>query len=167
MGLHYSDRVNRCGSRLRSVLAGAFSTVALFTLSACTIVGDDITDLTLKITVAADVNPDENARPSPVFLQFIELRDSSTFPQADYLKLYQDARLELGASFISSTEIGPLYPGSTHTREFRLNPLAGSVGLLGEFHRYHDMKTSVSTDIEPGKDITLNVLIDGKGVHLE
>ena len=50
--------------------------VSALLLSSCSMFGDGVTDLTLKITVAGDANPDESGRASPVFLRIIELRDS-------------------------------------------------------------------------------------------
>jgi hypothetical protein len=44
--------------------------------------------------------------------------------------------------------------------------VTAAVGLLGEFNRYTDMQNSLVAAIEPGKDKTINILIDGTGVHL-
>ena len=153
-----------------SVIARLLAVACACWLASCSsveIMGDGVTDLTLQITVAGDVNPDENGRASPVFLQVIELRDTSTFEDADYLGLYQDARSELGATYVHSAEIGPLYPDSTRTEKLRLNTVTGAVGLLGEFNRYSDMQTSQSVVIAPGEDLEIKVLIDGSGVHLD
>jgi type VI secretion system protein VasD len=151
-----------------SIFTRLFAIVSLSCLASCSSLGGDgVTDLTLQITVAGDVNPDENGRPSPIFLQVIELRDTSTFKNADYLGLYQDARSELGATYIDSSEIGPMFPNSTRTEKLRLNTITGSIGLVGEFNRYIDMQTSQSIVLEPGKDKNINVLIDGSGVHLK
>jgi type VI secretion system protein VasD len=144
----------------------AISVLLLASCSSNGIMGDGVIDLTLKITVAGDVNPDENGRASPVFVQIIELRDTNSFKDADYLSLYQDARSELGAAFIHSTEIGPMFPNSTRTEKLRLNTVATAVGFLGEFNRYSEIQTSQSIELKPGKDITINVLIDGSGVHV-
>jgi type VI secretion system protein VasD len=155
----------KVGSTIGKLLAAA-SLLWLASCSSTGIMGDGVTDLTLKITVSGDVNPDENGRASPVFLQVVELRDSSTFKDADYLGLYQDARSELGATFIHSTEIGPMFPNSTRTEKLRLNTATAVVGFLGEFNRYSDMETSQSVELKPGKDKKINILIDGSGVHL-
>ena len=151
-----------------SIVTRLLALVFVLWLTACgstDIMGDGVTDLTLQITIADDVNPDENGRASPVFLEVIELRDTSTFKDADYISLYQDARSELGAAYVYSTEIGPMFPASTRTEKLRLNTATAAVGLVGEFIRYSDMQTSQSIVLEPGKDRKINVLIDGSGVH--
>ena len=74
----------------------------LLWLGGCASIGDDITDLTLEITVAGDVNPDDSGRASPVYLSVFELRDTGTFEYAEYLDLFRDARAALGAGLINS-----------------------------------------------------------------
>ena len=145
----------------------AATLLLLIACSTAGIMGDGVTDLTLHITVAGDVNPDENDRPSPVFLQVMELRDTTAFKSADYLDLYRDARAELGASYINSTEIGPLFPSSTRTEKLRLNTVTSAVGFLGGFNRYNDMQTTQSLELVPGKDLEINILIDGRGIHID
>lgn len=154
---------------LLSVAGRTLLVAVLLLLCACgsnPIVGDGITDLTLKIVIAEDVNPDENGRASPVFLQVIQLRDTNSFDNADYLDLYQDASAALGAAWLHSTEIGPMFPGTTRTEKLRLNAVSTAVGLLGEFNRFSDMQTSQTVVIDPGKDKKVTVVIDGSGVHL-
>jgi type VI secretion system protein VasD len=144
----------------------ATSLMFLISCSTPAIMGDGITDLTLRITVADDVNPDENGRASPVFLQVLELRDTNVFKNADYLDLYRDARAELGASYVYSTEIGPLFPNTTRTEKIRINTVTSALGFLGEFNHYINMQTTQSMNIVPGDDLEVNLLIDGRGIHI-
>ena len=155
----------KAASRITQAILAA----SMFILASCSstgLMGDGVSDLTLKITVAGDVNPDENGRASPIFLQVIELRDTTAFERADYLKIYQDARTELAASFINSTEIGPLFPNTTRTEELRLNTVTSALGFIGGFNRYTGVETTESLEFEPGKDLEIEVLLDGRGIHL-
>ena len=153
----------------RVIIRNLLATAGLLLLSACgsTPFGDGITDLTLKITVAGDANPDDSGRASPVFLSVFELRDTGTFEHTEYLDLYRDARAALGGGLIDSSEIGPLFPDSTRTEQLRLNTNTNAVGLMGGFNRYSEMNTTVTLELEPGKDRTVNILIDRSGIHLD
>ena len=142
------------------------SILSLISCSTPAIMGDGISDLTLNIVVASDVNPDENGRASPVFLQVLELRDTVIFKSTDYLDLYSDARAELGASYVFATEVGPLFPNTTRTEKLRLNTTTTALGFLGEFNNYSDIQTRQSVTVSPGDDLEINLLIDARGIHI-
>jgi type VI secretion system protein VasD len=149
----------------RTVILG----LALLCLSACAskeIQGDGVIDLTLQITVADDVNPDDSDRPSPVFVQVFELRNTGALKNSDYLEVYQDASAALGPDLLNATEIGPLFPGSQRTEKLRLSTSTTAVGFMGEFNKYKQMQTSQTVDLEPGTDRQVTIVIDGTGVHL-
>ncbi len=129
--------------------------------------GDGITDLTLNIRVTSDANPDDSGRGSPVYLSLFELRDTGNFERAEYLELYSDARAALGGSLVDVTEIGPLFPDSSETRELRLNTATMAVGIVGGFNRYGEMQTSVTVTPEPGEDMEIDIVVDGRGLRLE
>ena len=129
--------------------------------------GDGITDLTLNIRVTGDANPDDTGRGSPVYLSLFELRDTGNFEQADYLELYRDARATLGGAQVDVTEIGPLFPDTSETRELRLNTATTAVGIMGGFNRYSEMKTGITITPEPGEDMEIDVLVDSRGLHLD
>lgn len=129
--------------------------------------GDGDTDLTLKVVVSENVNPDKSGRPSPIFIQVLELRDAAAFNAATYLDMYQNARGVLAADLVNTSELGPLYPGTEKVHEIELNTTATSVGLLGGFFQYRDVATTLLIEVEPGKDKTVNLLIDNAGIHLQ
>jgi len=151
---------------VRAVLLG----LGLLCLTACAskeIKGDGVIDLTLQINVADDVNPDDSGRPSPVFVQVFELRNTGALKNSDYLEVYQDAGAALGADLLNATEIGPLFPGSQRTEKLRLSTSTTAVGFMGEFNKYKQMQTSQTVDLEPGEDRQVSIMIDGTGVHLQ
>jgi len=129
--------------------------------------GDGITDLTLRISVSDGVNPDRSGRPSPVFLQVHELRDAAAFRDADYLDVYRDARGALGSAYLATSEIGPLYPGTTVEETLRLSPTAVAVGVIGEFSRYRDMDSTMRLiEFPPGEDATIDLELTARGLML-
>jgi len=130
--------------------------------------GDGITDLTLQISVSDGVNPDRSGRPSPVFLQIYELRDPGSFREADYLDVYQDPAGALGGAYLATSEVGPLYPGTTVVETLRLTPTAVAVGILGEFSRYRDMDSTMRlVEFPPGEDATVQVQLNERGLMLQ
>jgi type VI secretion system protein VasD len=144
--------------------------ICLLCLTACAskgIQGDGVIDLTLQIIVADDVNPDDSGRPSPVFVQVLELRNTGALKNSDYLEVYQDSAAALGPDLLNATEIGPLFPGSQRTEKLRLSTSTTAVGFLGEFNKYNQMQTSQTVDLEPGADRQVTITIDGTGVHLQ
>lgn len=151
----------------RLTLCMTITAIALIAGACSFLEGDGVTDLKLEISVAKDVNPDDNGRPSPVFLRVIELREAAGFRNATYLDLYQDAERELGGAYLGSNEIGPLYPDSGTVEELRLNSAAGAVGILGEFNRYADMENKAVFEFEPGNDAKVRLRIDGEGIRLD
>lgn len=144
-------------------------TVGALGLAGCSSLplGDGITDLTLNVRVTSDANPDDTGRGSPVYLSLFELRDTGSFERADYLALYSDARAALGGALVDVTEIGPLFPDSAETRELRLNTATTAVGIMGGFNRYSEMQTGITVTPEPGEDMEIDIVIDGRGLHLE
>ena len=128
---------------------------------------DGVIDLTLNIKVSTDVNPDDSGRASPLFLQVFELRTTSAMNKADYLEVYRDPQLALGADLINATEIGPLFPGSEVKAQLRFAPASTAVGFLGEFNRYSEMQASQTLYLEPGKDREISLRIDIYGIHIE
>ena len=140
----------------------------LLCLTACAskeIKGDGVIDLTLEISVADNVNPDDSGRASPVFVQVFQLRNTSALKNSDYLEVYRGPGAALGPDLINATEIGPLFPGSQRTEKLRLSTSTAAVGIMGEFIKYNEMQTSQTVDLEPGADRSVSILIDGSGVH--
>lgn len=158
--------------RIKSILRPRVTPYLLALLaiavSGCTqLAGDGITDLTLEVVTSDGVNPDRNGRPSPVFLQVFELRDGSAFRSAGYLEIYRDPEAALGLAFIGKSEVGPLYPGVESQEELRLSPTATAVGIIGEFNRYQDMNSTMQLiELDPGRDKSVKLLVDAKGLWL-
>jgi len=148
---------------------GAFLLSISLLIAGCSgMSGDGITDLTLRVSVSDGVNPDRSGRPSPVFLQIYELRSPDAFRGSNYLDIYRDPPGTLGASYLSTSELGPLYPGTTTEETLRLTPTAVAVGVLGEFNRYQDMETPMDiVEFAPGEDATVDLELTARGLTLE
>ncbi|MEM6483560.1 MAG: type VI secretion system lipoprotein TssJ [Pseudomonadota bacterium] len=154
---------------LRYRHTGIVALTLLWTIgvTGCMSVGDGITDLKLQVVVSDGVNPDRSGRPSPVFLQMFELRETASFRNSSYLDVYRDPKAALGGAFIAKIDIGPLYPGTEFEETYALSPTAMAVGVIGEFNRYQDMSSTMQVlEVTPGKDKKVQLRVDAKGLWL-
>lgn len=106
--------------------------------------------LEVRIAASADLNPDVDARPSPIILHILELTAIDEFNRADYFALIQDDASALGGDVLNKTEI-ILTPGATRTATLVLD---NAVGYLGLVAGYRDIDTSlwrISQEVRPGK----------------
>lgn len=70
-------------------------------------------DFESHVTVAPNVNPDHQGRPSPVSVKIYQLIDISGFQEADFFSLYDDGPKTLGKDLISVVE-RELQPGAIY-----------------------------------------------------
>lgn len=105
------------------------------------------TDLKLNFIVDGNINPDENMRPSPVFVRLYELKSSAAFMRADFIDLYERDKEVLGGDFLNKQMLRPLPPGATRTDNMVLKSGATTVGLYVEFSRYRGSSYKVSFPI--------------------
>ena len=69
----------------------------------------DTTKLDLKLAASEDLNPDLRGRPSPIVVRLLELKNPSSFNNADFFSLYQrpkDFKGEKGFYFELKKEKG-------------------------------------------------------------
>lgn len=118
-----------------------------FLLSSCTAVNGGVggylgldTDLEIVFEVDADINPDENNKPSPLFVRMYELKTPRMFNKSDFIGLYEkDAEL-LGADLVASHKLKRLKPGEGRSDHFVLNKDTQYVALYAEFLKYKNAK---------------------------
>lgn len=90
------------------------------------------TKLQLKIEAAAQTNPDETGRPSPIKVRIYELKDSNTFAEADYFSLNANDKSVLGADMLARDEF-ILRPGENRKIERKGNPKTVALGILAGY----------------------------------
>jgi len=94
------------------------------------------TDLKLNFIVDGNINPDENKRPSPVFVRLYELKSPIAFNKADFIDLYERDKEVLGGDLLAKQMLKPLSPGVDRTDNLVLKGGASQVGLYVEFSQY-------------------------------
>lgn len=94
------------------------------------------TDLKLMFETASDINPDENSRPSPVFVRFYQLKSATAFDKADFIDIYERDAEIFGGEIVSKQILKPLLPGVGRTERFVLEPGTKIIALYAEFSQY-------------------------------
>lgn len=94
------------------------------------------TDLTLTFIAESNINPDDNKRPSPVFIRFYELKSPTAFNKADFIDLYERDKEILGADLIGKQTLKPLVPGEERVERLVLQKGTRHIALYAEFSQY-------------------------------
>jgi|LGVF01.2.fsa_nt_gb type VI secretion system protein VasD len=153
------------------VLAGL-----VFLLPACSSINSSVggffnmdTDLEIRFKVDADVNPDDDKKPSPLFVRMYQLKSAKMFNRANFIDLYEKDKDVLGADMISKQILRRIKPGESRTENFVLNKEANYIGLYAEFLQYKKSSFKLLIPVVPTNVIgtSEDVLIAGnKLVHL-
>jgi type VI secretion system protein VasD len=86
----------------------------------------------LSLSVAADVNPDSQSRPSPIVVRVYQLKDDTAFKDADFFTLYDKEQGTLSAALLSREEF-ELVPGDHRVIDYQLPVEARFVGVAAAF----------------------------------
>ncbi len=118
------------------VILSSLSGCSALNTAAGTVVRGD-TDLKITFKVDADINPDDNKKPSPLFVRMYELKSTKMFDKADFIDLFERDEEILGADLLAKQELKRLKPGEDRKEHFRsLNKETLFVGLYAEFLQY-------------------------------
>ncbi|HTF98506.1 MAG TPA: type VI secretion system lipoprotein TssJ [Cellvibrio sp.] len=94
------------------------------------------TDLKLTLQVSSDINPDDNNRPSPVFVRFYQLKSTTAFDKADFIDIYERDKEVFGGDIVSKQTLKPLVPGETRIERLVLEPGTRAIAIYAEFSQY-------------------------------
>ncbi len=94
------------------------------------------TDLKLTFIVDSDINPDDQNRPSPVFVRFYQLKSTVSFEKADFIDIYERDKELFGGDIINKQTLKPLAPGETRTERLVLEPGTKAIAIYAEFSQY-------------------------------
>ena len=136
-------------------------------LSSCSLSpeGPKIVTVRLKFDIAADANPDERKRASPVVIAMHQLRNGNSYLQTSLLKLFQSPSTLLGADFISTQKFGPYFPGTLARERIILNDETNALGFLAELSDFQAANArSVVTLRDEDEKIRINVTVDRNGI---
>ncbi len=124
---------------------------ALLFVSGCQTVGKTLnldTDLSLTIKSATNINPDDAAKPSPLFVRFYQLKSKDLFENANFIDLYERDQEMFGADIISKKELKRLTPGELREESFVLDSDTQYVALFSEFFKFEESEYLVIVPIQ-------------------
>ncbi len=130
--------------------------VLLTLLAACSSMNSKVggmlnldTDLKLEFIVDSNINPDDNANPSPLFVRMYELKSRQKFDKADFIDLFERDKAVLGDSLIARHKLRRFAPGESREETLLLDANTRYIGLYAEFLQYKNSKFSVVIPVEP------------------
>lgn len=119
------------------------------------------THVTIAINVAADINPDEDNQPSPLFIRMYQLRSDELFNSADFLDIYERDKDILGADLLRKEELKAMIPGQNHLETFVADKQTRYIALYAEFFRYKNSNYKVvfpvTADHAADNQITISI----------
>ncbi|MDM0044978.1 type VI secretion system lipoprotein TssJ [Variovorax dokdonensis] len=124
-----------------------------------------VTQLTLDVAAAADLNPDARGRASPLTVRVYALKTPGPFQTADFFSLYDKDTATLGAELVKREEF-QLAPGQKKSLQFTLPPEAKSVAVMAA---YRDLERARWRDLKPldvGKPNTFKLELGARQVSL-
>jgi len=124
------------------------------------------TDLKLTFILDADINPDDNKSPSPVFVRMYELKSPTLFDKADFIDIYERDKEVLGGEMITKQSLKPLKPGETRTERFVLQGGTHYVALYAEFSQYPGSVYKVSFPVTENNIIRNKATIKISGTRM-
>lgn len=92
----------------------------------------DITKLDLRLTAAADLNPDLSGRPSPLVVRLYELKSPAIFQNVDFFSLYEYDRESLGMDLVKTEEI-LMTPGQQTEIRAALSEQTNYLGVMAAY----------------------------------
>ncbi len=152
------------------VTAGRWLMVStlILTLNACTSLNTKVgkmlnldTDLKLTFKVDADINPDDQKTPSPLFIRMYELKSTKMFERANFLDLFERDKETLGADMIAKQRLKRIKPGENTDISFVLDEKTQFIGLYAEFSEYKNANFKVIIPVA-----SHNVISSSATIHI-
>ncbi len=146
------------------IVALTIIVTSVVALSGCQTVGKTLnldTDLTLTIKSAANINPDDSAKPSPLFVRFYQLKSKDLFENANFIDLYERDQEMFGADIISKKELKRLTPGELREESFVLDSDTKFVALFSEFFKFEESDFLIIVPVQSNNvfrdKVTINI----------
>lgn len=162
--------------KLITLLKGFLLLSFMVSVTACSSINSSVggffnmdTDLEIKFKVDADVNPDDDKKPSPLFVRMYQLKSKKMFKRANFIDLYEKDKDVLGADMISKQKLRRIKPGENRKEQFVLDKKTNFIGLYAEFLDFKKSSYKLIIPVVPTNVVGTSeeVLIAGnKIIHL-
>lgn len=159
--------------RLNNLFQSSMVAILLLAVSGCSSLNSAVgglfgadTDLTISFKVDSDINPDENRRPSPLFIRMYELKSPKLFKKANFIDIYEQDKDILGEDFVAVQKLRRLKPGEDRENSFVLNKDTQYVALYAEFLKYKNAKYKIIIPVVQHDVIgtTINIRVSGNKI---
>ena len=117
------------------------------------------TTVSVTLAAAADVNPDRNARPSPLMVRVYELRSAGVFENSDFFTLLEQDRAVLGSDQIARWEY-QLEPGEELELDTTFQSGSGFVGVVAAYRDIAHARWRAVAPIVPNTNNDMTVVLD-------
>ncbi|MGN8344081.1 type VI secretion system lipoprotein TssJ [Pseudomonas sp. SMV71] len=134
-------------------------------LSGCAVLSpfSTMTKLNLTLVTSDQLNPDINARPSPVVVRLFELKHPVAFENADFLSLYERAKDTLSPDLIFSEEL-ELRPGETVELRLSISGMGRYVGVLAAYRDLPHVRWRYTLPIAAQQLTEAHLTLDQNGI---
>jgi type VI secretion system protein VasD len=118
------------------------------------------------MSAASGVNPDINARPSPIVARFYELKSLSVFNNADFFNLFEQDVALLGEEMLMRDELH-FQPGEVKMVERDLQPETRYIGVIGAYRDIENATWRRTIEIDLHEETTFVIEFGKSGITLQ
>ena len=145
----------------------SLSLLSLFTaLGGCASLSpySDTTKLDLKLQASEELNPDLRGRPSPIVVRLLELKNPSSFNNADFFSLYQRPKESLMPDLVSFEEM-EVRPGEARELKLSVQPGSRYVGVVAAYRDLPEANWPYVVSLEEGEINQAGVMLGERGLE--
>lgn len=124
----------------------------------------DMTKLDLKLTASEDLNPDLRGRPSPIVVRLLELKNPSSFNNADFFSLYQRPKESLMPDLVSFEEM-EVRPGEERELKLSVQPGSRYVGVVAAYRDLPEASWRYVVSLQEGEINQAGVMLGERGLE--
>lgn len=124
----------------------------------------DKTKLDLTLAASDDLNPDVHGRPSPIVVRLLELKNPSSFNNADFFSLYQRPKESLMPDLVSFEEL-EVRPGETRELKLAVQPGSRYVGVVAAYRDLPEASWRFVVALQEGEINQAGVSLDKRGLQ--
>ncbi|MBB2494256.1 type VI secretion system lipoprotein TssJ [Aquipseudomonas ullengensis] len=138
----------------------------LAALSGCSSLSpySDKTKLDLSLIASDRLNPDLKGRPSPIVVRLLELKNPSSFNNADFFSLYQRPKESLMPDLVSFEEL-EVRPGETRELKLAVQPGSRYVGVVAAYRDLPEASWRFVVSLQEGRINQAGVRLDEHGLQ--
>ena len=119
----------------------------------------------LTLQASARLNPDDASQSLPTVLRILQLKSGRKMEQAEFTRVYRDAKEVLGEDLLAVDEL-VIGPGETVKRKLDRQEGAGAVAVVALFRRPTGFSWRVLRELPKGGAAKLSVTVEGYRVEL-